>query len=76
MSYIQMLIFSSVAIGLLVGIIGTVIITYKNVDAILNVDISNSEKDLYSLMILCPIEELHKKKYLIVEVQNDRKSNK
>ena len=72
MNYIQYVIFSSVVLGLLVGVIGSMIITYRKVDAIMHIDISNPEKDKYNLMILCPIEELHKRKYLIVEVKETK----
>lgn len=71
MAYTQFLIFTSVAIGILVGIVGTVIITYRNVDGILHIDASNPEKDKYNFIILCPLEELHKRKYLIVEIKNN-----
>lgn len=72
MNYIQYIAFLSVVIGLLVGVIGTIFITYRKVDAIMHIDISDPEKDKYNLMILCPLEELHKRKYLIVEVKETK----
>lgn len=76
MDYIHFVIFVSVTLGFIVGIFGTLIITYRSIDAILNVDISDPEKDRYNFMILCPLEDLHKKRYLIVEVKNTKSSRK
>lgn len=64
------IIFLSVAVGLLVGIASTTFIIFKNVDAILGVNSADPEKDEYKFVVLCPLEELHKRKYLVVEVKN------
>lgn len=70
MSQIQFIVFFSVSVGLVIGIFGVLFILFKNVDAILHIDSSDPEKDKYNFMVLCPLEDLHKKKYLIVEVKN------
>ena len=58
-----------VAIGLIVGGIIASILIFKNVNAILGVNINDPEKDQYNLVVLCPLEDLRKKKYLIVQVK-------
>ena len=63
------IIFFSVAIGLAVGIVGTALIIFRNPDALLGINMSDPEKDKYNFVVLCPLDELHKKKYLIVEVK-------
>lgn len=63
------LIFFSVAIGLAVGIAGTALIIFGNPDALLGINTADPEKDKYNFVVLCPLDELHKKKYLIVEVK-------
>lgn len=69
MTQMQWLIFFSVIFGLISGILGTVYILFRNVDALLGVDTSDPEKDKYNFVILCPLDYLQKKKYLIVEVK-------
>ena len=63
------LIFFSVVIGLAVGIVGTALIIFSNPDALLGINTADPEKDKYNFVILCPLDELYKKKYLIVEVK-------
>ncbi len=69
MDQIHFFMFISVAIGLIVGGIIASILIFKNVDAILGVNINDPEKDHYNLVVLCPLEDLRKKKYLIVQVK-------
>lgn len=69
MNYIHFVMFFSIAIGLFTGIIGTTVLIFKNIDAVLGVNLNDPEKDRYNFVILCPIEELRKKKYLIVKVK-------
>lgn len=72
MDAIHLIIFFSVAIGLIVGIIGANILTYRNIDAILGISTADPEKDQYNFVVLCPLDELHKKRYLIVQVKETK----
>lgn len=72
MDTIHYVMFFSIAVGLLVGIIGTTMLIFKNIDAVLGINTADPEKDRYNFVILCPLEELHKKKYLIVQVKESK----
>ena len=68
--------FGSIIIGIIIGIIGTLLVLFKRYDAVLSIDTSNFEKDIYNFLILCPLGELYKKKKLIVEVRHTHNTNK
>ena len=69
MDYIHFVMIASIFIGLLTGAFGSAILIFRKVDALLGVDTSDPEKDKYKFVVLCPLEDLRKKKYLIVEVK-------
>lgn len=63
------LIFVTVAIGFAVGYASAIMLIFGKTDALMGVDTSDPDTDRYKMVILCPLEELRKKKYLIVEVK-------
>ena len=71
---IFLIIFLSLIVGILLGAYGVSLIKFRKVDALLGLDASDPEKDLYTFMVLCPLEDLKRKKYLIVEVTADKNS--
>ena len=66
---IQFIILSSIIIGMIIGTIGTSIIIFRSPDALLGIDTTRPDKDRYNFVILCPLDELNKKKYLVVEIK-------
>ena len=72
MEKIQFLFIGAFVLGLILGILGTLIFIFrtKNVSAILGVNTSNPEKDKYNFVVLCPLDDIPKKKYMIVKVMN------
>ena len=60
------------AVGCIVGlIIGIFIrIRKKSYDGIFRVDLTNPEKDIFTLELICPIGEIPTKKSLIFKVTN------
>lgn len=56
-------------IGMLLGTIGYSILIFRKVDALMGVDLSDPEKDKYNLVVLCPLEDLRRKRYMIVEIK-------
>ena len=65
----NLVIFLAVAIGMLIGALLGGLLIFSKIDALLGVDTSDPNKDRYNFIVLCPLEELRKKKYLIVEVK-------
>ena len=72
MTYDKLILFVAVVVGLLIGIIGSVVLIFRNVDAILAISTSDPEKDRYNFVILCPLDDIPKKKYLIVQVKENK----
>ena len=56
--------------GFILGAALATVIFFRTVHATLQVDQSNEEKDMYRFVVHVPIDELPKKKYLIVKVKH------
>ena len=71
MEYTRFIMFTSIAAGMLIGVLGTIAIIFRKVDMLMAVNTNNPEKDMYRFVVLCPLDEIPKRKYLIVEVKNN-----
>lgn len=58
--------------GMIIGILGILVFIFKRVDAILAVNKSNPEKDKYNFIILCPLDDITKKKYMVVQIKESK----
>ena len=56
-------------LGVIIGVLGTLVFVFKRVDAILAVNRSDPDKDKYKFVILCPLDKLPEKKYMVVQVK-------
>ena len=65
----NLVIFVAVTIGFAVGYASAIMLIFGKTDALMGVDTSDPDTDRYKMVILCPLKELRKKKYLIVEVK-------
>lgn len=72
MQYDRIILFAAIAISCLIGILGTVFMIFRKADAILAVSTSDPEKDRYNFIILCPLDDIPKKKHLIVQVRETK----
>ena len=66
------------AIGFIVGLsISVLFKIYKTSwDGIFRVDLTNPEKDVFTLELICPIGEIPTKKFLTFKVMNTRSQEK
>lgn len=58
--------------GMLIGVLTTLVLIFKKVDAILAVNRMDPERDKYNFIILCPLDDIHKKKYMVVQVKESK----
>jgi len=69
-------------IWLLAGLIAGMIVGYilgkipQSWDGIFRIDLSDPEKDVFTLEVLCPLGELPTKKFVIFKVMNTRSQEK
>lgn len=59
-------------IGILIGIILSLIFAFGHMDGVLHVDTTNPLKDLYRFVVLCPMEDLKNKHYILVQIIRDK----
>jgi len=59
-------------IGILVGIIISLIFAFGHMDGVLHVDTSNPVKDVCRLTVLCPTDDLKNKHYILVQIIRDK----
>jgi len=60
---------ASILIGLILGIIAERLFIFAKVDAIMHVRQGDPETDRFNLIVLCPLDDISKKKHMIVEVK-------
>lgn len=60
---------ASILVGLILGIIVERLFIFAKVDAIMHVRQGDPETDRFNLIVLCPLDDIPKKKRMIVEVK-------
>lgn len=58
-------------VGLIVGLLLATVFIFKHVDAIMAINKNDPEKDNYRLIVLCPFDELDKKKFMLVKIKKE-----
>ena len=58
-------------IGILAGLLTARAFYIPQLGAVLHIDKSNTEKDIYRIVLLMPFEEIERKKYIKMEIKKD-----
>ena len=56
-------------LGFAFGIILATVFFFRRINAIMHIDTRNPEKDKFNLIILDPIDNLEKKKFMLVQIK-------
>ena len=56
-------------VGFVFGVLAATVFFFRRINAIMHIDTRNPEKDKFNLIVLDPIDNLEKKKFMLVQIK-------